>query len=50
MYLTYYWLFSLVRSFLIKYVLNKYLQQNNNEKAKATITTTKIGKEHDFKN
>ena len=50
MYLTHYWLFALVCSFSIKYVLNEYLKQNNNEKAKTTITTTKIGKEHHFKN
>ena len=50
MYLTYYWLFSWVCSFLIKHALNEYLKQNNNEKAKTTITTKKIGQEHDFKN
>lgn len=50
MYLTYYWLFSWVCSFSIKHALNEYLKQNNNEKAKTTITTKKIGQEHDFKN
>ena len=50
MYLTYYLLFSWLLYFLIKYVLNEQMKQSNNEKAKPTTTTTKIGQEHNLKN